>query len=249
MFQLNGKSAIVTGGAKGIGAAIVTALATAGASVVVADIDEPAAMSLCAQLSEDGLQAVPFIGDVSKSDQANALIEFSVDRFGKLDILCNNAGILRDCGIEDISDNEWRRMMSVNLDSVFYCSRAAIHHMFSRRYGRIINIASAGGKLGFPFAGVHYCSSKGAIMAFTRQLAYQHAKENILVNAIAPGLTTTGMVSQRTPEQYRFIDSKLLTKRRGKPEDSAAVVLFLASDEASYITGETIDVNGALYMS
>ena len=86
-------------------------------------------------------------------------------------------------------------------------------------------------------------------MAFTRQLAYQHAKENILVNAIAPGLTTTGMVSQRTPEQYRFIDSKLLTKRRGKPEDSAAVVLFLASDEASYITGETIDVNGALYMS
>lgn len=248
MFELHGKAAVVTGGARGIGAGIVCALAAQGARVVVADLDDSAAREFCGELRSAGLTALPFRADVSKSRDADALIDFAVESFGRLDILCNNAGVLRDCGITDIDDAEWRRVTGVNLDGVFYCSRAAIRRMVPQKSGRIITTASTGGKQGFPFAGVHYCASKGAVMAFTRQLAYQHAKDNILVNAIAPGLTDTGMVAQRTPEQMEFIKTKLITGRKGRPCDPAAAVLFLASDEAGYITGETINVNAGLFM-
>ncbi len=249
MFDLTGRTAVVTGAAKGIGASIACALAAQGAAVVVADIDETAARAYAAALENEGLEASAFCADVASSVEADALIAFAVSTYGSVDILCNNAGILRDCGIDDIDDAEWRRLMGVNLDGVFYCSRAALRHMVPRRRGRIINTASTGGLLGFPFAGVHYCASKGAVMAFTRQLAYQHAGDNILINAIAPGLTDTGMVAQRTPEQMEFIRSKLIAGTKGKPCDTASAVLFLASDEASFITGETLTINGGLYMS
>lgn len=248
MFDVKGKSAIVTGAAKGIGASIACALATAGAQVIVADIDGAGAQAYSEQLQAKGLCALSFQADVGQSRSAEELVAFAIEKFGKLDILCNNAGVLRDCLITDIDDEEWRWLMRVNLDGVFYCSRAAIRHMVPRRSGKIINTASTGGKLGFPFAGVHYCASKGAVMAFTRQLAYQHAGDNIQVNAIAPGLTDTGMVAKRTPEQMEFIRSKLLTGRKGKPWDSAAAVLFLASSEADFITGETININAGLFM-
>jgi 3-oxoacyl-[acyl-carrier protein] reductase len=248
LFDLEGKTAIVTGGAQGIGAAISCGLAARGAQVIVGDIKKDSAEAFCHELCSMGLTAVPFSVDVGDSRQADALIAFAVEKFGKLDILCNNAGILRDCLITDLDDAEWKRIMDVNLDGVFYCSRAAIRHMVPQKSGKIINTASTGGKLGFPFAGVHYCASKGAVMAFTRQLAYQHAGDNIQVNAIAPGLTDTGMVAERTQKQMKFIRSKLITGRKGRPVDPASAVLFLASSEADFITGETINVNAGLFM-
>jgi NAD(P)-dependent dehydrogenase (short-subunit alcohol dehydrogenase family) len=248
-FDLEGKTMIVTGGSSGIGKAISCAAAASGAAVAVADINVTAAGELVRELEEAGLKAGVFKVDVSDSFSVGQLMNQVLDRYGSLDVVVNNAGILGDAEITAIDDEKWRRLMAVDLDGVFYCCREAVRIMKERHSGRIVNIASAGGKLGFPFAGVHYCAAKGAVMALTRQLAMQTGKYGIQVNAVAPGTTQTEMVKQRTPETLGYINSHIPLGRMGRPEETAAAVVFLASDAAGFITGETLDVNGGLYMA
>jgi len=249
MFDLTSKIVIVTGGAAGIGKAISCAVAALGATAVIADKNEDAASALAGELTSMALKAKAVQTDVTEAGSVEKLIKNVVRDFGRLDVIVNNAGILGDADILDISDEEWRRFMSVDLDGVFYCCREAVRVMKKQGYGRIISIASAGGKLAFPFSGVHYCAAKGAVMALTRQLALQVSKYGILVNAVAPGTTQTEMIKHRSPEKVDYMNSRIPVGRLGRPEETAAAVVFLASDEASFITGETIDVNGGLYMA
>ncbi|MCF6097128.1 3-oxoacyl-ACP reductase FabG [Thermovorax subterraneus] len=248
MFSLDGRIAIVTGGAKGIGKSIVLALGTVGATTVIADIDANSGRELEKSLKQKGLKVEFIQVDVSVSKSVNKMVEEVLEKYGKIDILVNNAGILHDAQITDIDDETWERVIRVNLTGVFYCCRAVVPHMIRQRYGKIINIASAGGKMGFPYAGVDYCASKGGIMALTRQLALQISKYGINVNAVAPGTTETELIKDRSEEQKRYIISRIPMGRMGRPEDTAAAVVFLASSGSDYITGETIDVNGGLYM-
>ncbi|WP_422448011.1 SDR family NAD(P)-dependent oxidoreductase [Thermoanaerobacterium sp. DL9XJH110] len=248
MFSLDGRIAIVTGGAKGIGKSIVLALSKVGAITVIADIDALSGQELERNLKQKGLKAEFMQVDVSESESVNKMIDEVVEKYGKIDILVNNAGILHDAQITDIDDATWDRVIKVNLTGVFYCCRAVVPHMIRQKYGKIINIASAGGKLGFPFAGVDYCATKGGIMALTRQLALQISKYGINVNAVAPGTTETELIKDRSEDQKRYIISRIPVGRMGRPEDTAAAVVFLASSGSDYITGETIDVNGGLYM-
>lgn len=248
MFSLDGKIAIVTGGAKGIGKSIVLALSKVGATTVIADIDVNSGRELEACLKQKGLKVEFIEVDVSISESVNKMVKDVVEKYGKIDILVNNAGILHDAQITDIDDATWDRVIRVNLTGVFYCCRAVVPHMIRQKYGKIINIASAGGKMGFPYAGVDYCASKGGIMALTRQLALQISKYGINVNAVAPGTTETELIKDRSEEQKRYIISRIPMGRMGRPEDTAAAVVFLASSGSDYITGETIDVNGGLYM-
>ncbi|HBT49759.1 MAG: 3-oxoacyl-[acyl-carrier-protein] reductase [Caldanaerobacter subterraneus] len=248
MFSLDGKIAIVTGGAKGIGKSIVLALSKVGATTVIADIDVNSGRELEACLKQKGLKVEFIEVDVSISESVNKMVKDVVEKYGKIDILVNNAGILHDAQITDIDDATWDRVIRVNLTGVFYCCRAVVPHMIRQKYGKIINIASAGGKMGFPYAGVDYCASKGGIMALTRQLALQISKYGINVNAVAPGTTETELIKDRNEEQKKYIISRIPVGRMGRPEDTAAAVVFLASSGSDYITGETIDVNGGLYM-
>ncbi|MDN5302120.1 MAG: 3-oxoacyl-[acyl-carrier protein] reductase [Thermoanaerobacteraceae bacterium] len=248
MFEINGKVAVVTGGAKGIGKSIVVALASAGARTIIADIDEIQGKQLENELKVSGLEAEFVYGDVSRSDSVNKLVDYVINKYQRIDVFVNNAGVLHDAQIVDIDDETWDRVLNINLRGVFYCCRAVVPHMIKQKYGKIINVASAGGKMGFPYASVDYCASKGGIMALTRQLALQVSKYGINVNSVAPGTTETELIKERSEEQKKNIISKIPIGRMGRPEDTAAAVLFLASSGADYITGETIDVNGGLYM-
>lgn len=248
MFDLKNNVAVVTGGSKGIGKAIVYALSVAGAKVIVADIDVDNGVSICDDLKANGYHAEIVKTDVADSKSVNELMHYVVNKYGKVDILVNNAGVLGDGQITDITDESWHRLMDINVTGIFYCCRAAVPHMIEKKRGKIINIASVGGKQGFPLAGVHYCASKGAVMAFTRQLALQISQYGINVNAVAPVTTETDMIKNRSEEKKQYIISRIPMGRMGKPEDTASAVLFLASEASGFITGETIDVNGGTYM-
>lgn len=248
MFDLSEKTAVVTGACGGIGREIVLALAAVGANVIMADISEETGKKLSKDMQDEGLTVSFIKADVTDSESVKNLMESAIKNFASLDIVVNCAGILADSEITDISDEDWQRVMKVNMDGVFYCSREAIRIMEKQGSGKIINIASAGGKLGFPFAGVHYCASKGGVMALTRQLALQVGHKGITVNAVAPGTTVTDMIKNRSKETVNYIIKHIPIGRMGLPRDTAAAVVFLASSSADFITGETIDVNGGLYM-
>jgi len=248
MFVINGKIAVVTGGAKGIGKSIVVALNSLGMKTVIADIDEASGRKLEKKLKSKGFKAEFVYTDVSKSNSVNKLINYVIKRYSRIDVFVNNAGVLHDAQIIDIDDETWDRVLEVNLRGVFYCCRAVIPYMIEQKSGKIINIASLGGKRGSSNAGVDYCASKGGIMALTRQLAFQVSKYNINVNAVAPSTTETELIKDRSDKQKKRIISKIPVNRLGRPEDTAAAVLFLASTGSDYITGETIDVNGGSYM-
>jgi len=249
MFSLKGQTAIVTGGAKGIGKAIALAVGLAGASVVTADIDVENGNNLSCELKEKGIKNIFVRANVTKQSDVDSVLKIALNHFGSVDILVNNAGILSDRFITDITEEEWDAMIDVHLKGTFLTCRAAVPHMIQKRKGKIINIASMGGLQGFQLAGVHYCAAKGGIMAFTRQLALQVSQYNIHVNCVAPGTTDTDMMKNRTEEQLDEIIRSIPLKRLGTPSDTANAVLFLASPYADYIVGETIDVNGGKYMS
>ena len=249
MFDLSSKVIVITGGGSGIGKAISCAAAALGAVAVIADINADAAKTLAEELTALNLRATAIETDVSRSGSVENLVNRTVKDFGRLDVIVNNAGILGDAEIVDIRDEDWKRFNSVNYDGVFYCCREAVRVMKKQGCGKIINIASVGGKLAFPYAGVHYCAAKGAVMALTRQLALQVAQYGIQVNAVAPGTTQTEMVKHRSPEKLSYICDRIPMGRLANPEEIAAPVIFLASDAAGFITGETFDANGGLYMS
>jgi NAD(P)-dependent dehydrogenase (short-subunit alcohol dehydrogenase family) len=247
-FSLDGRLALVTGGARGIGAAHTRALGAGGARVVVADIDLAAAQSLAASVDAGGASVIPRHVDVTSEASCGELERVIEREHGGLDILVNNAGVYPAKPIEQITYDEWRRVLAVNLDSVFLMTRAVVPGMKARGRGRIVNMSSGTVLLGVPnFA--HYASAKAGIIGFTRCLAAELGPSGITVNVVAPGLTATDTVlAQMTPAMLQTRREGRALRRDLKPEHIVGAIVFLVSDAAELVTGQLVNVDGGLAM-
>lgn len=244
MFNLEGKVALVTGASRGIGRSLALKLAEAGASICVHynnNIGE--AKITVERIIEDGGKAFHYKAKIEDSNEVKLMIEEVAKRYGKLDILVNNAGIWKEAAIDRMTEEELDEMLAINVKGVFYCCKYAVQLMKKVGRGRIINISSTAGQRGEPFHS-HYAASKGAIISFTKSLAVELAPHNILVNAIAPGWVDTDMSAAALAKDYKGIISEIPLGRVAHPDEIAGAALFLASDEASFITGEIINING-----
>jgi len=240
------KNAVVTGAARGIGKAIAQKLAKEGLNVVVSDILFDDAKKVANELKEKfGVKSIAVKTDVSCAEDANVLIKTTVDEFGSVDFLINNAGVTRDNLAVRMSEQEWDMVLNINLKGTFLCSQAASIEMMKKRFGRIVNLASVSGILGT--AGqANYASSKAGVIALTKSLARELGKRNVCVNAIAPGFILTEMTEKLPDKAKEYYIANIPLKRVGTPEDIAEVVSFLISPAASYITGTVINVSGGL---
>ena len=245
MTDLAGKVALVTGGARGIGRAAAEALYRAGAAVAIADLDEPGAAEAARSLGE---RALGLYVDVASAEAVQAMVDQVIKVFGGVDILVNSAGICKRRRMLEIPEKEWDLVLAINLKGTFLCCRAALPSMIERGWGRIVNVASISGKIGGLMVGVHYAASKGGVLALTKGLAREVAPHGITVNAVCPALVDTDMSSLFTDEELKRYIGTVPLRRLGKPEDVAQAVLYLCSEEASYITGEVLDINGGLLM-
>ncbi len=239
--------ALITGASRGIGRACAEALAEAGAKTVIAARTSEALEKTAAELGERGLSAFPIRLDVSDHARVKAAVAEILARFEKIDILVNNAGIVRDNLVVRMKREEWDEVLAVNLSGTFYCTREVLPSMIRRRYGRIINVASVVGLMGNP-GQANYAASKAAILGFTKAVAREVASRNITVNAIAPGFIETEMTRGVTEAARERLLEQIPLGRIGSEKEVAWAVKFLASDEASYITGEVLNVNGGMYM-
>ncbi len=239
--------AIVTGSARGIGKAIAVKLAQEGYNIVISDILEDAAQATAKEIEALGVKSLAIVADVSKAEDAEKLIKQTVETFGQLDVLVNNAGVTRDNLAIRMSEAEWDMVLNINLKGTFLCSQQAAKVMMKKRWGRIVNIASVSGILGT--AGqANYASSKAGVIALTKAYARELGPRNITVNAVAPGFILTEMTEKLPDKVKDEYLAQIPLKRAGKPEDVANVVAFLASDAAAYVTGTTIIVSGGLVM-
>lgn len=247
MTNLNGKVAIVTGGSRGIGAAISMELARQGVKVVLNYVSrEELAEKMVADINEIGGEAYAVRADVSNIEDAAHLVQEAIDHFGRVDILVNNAGITRDSTFKKLSSEDWRRVIDVNLNSVYNTTSAALPYLLESDAGRIINISSIIGQAG-GFGQTNYAAAKAGLIGYTKSLALELAKTNVTVNAICPGFIGTEMVQAIPEKVLAGIVEKVPQKRLGKPEEVARGVAFLCSDGA-YITGQQLNINGGLYM-
>jgi 3-oxoacyl-[acyl-carrier protein] reductase len=243
-FDLSGQTAVVTGAATGIGEAIAWRLARAGATVAVADMDGPGASAVAAAITDGGFSAFPVEINIADPASVARAVAAVLARTGRIDILVNNAGIAgKAAPLWEQTPEDWRTVMAVNLDGVFYCCRAVITHMRERRYGRIVNIASIAGKEGNPNM-TAYSASKAGVIAFTKALAKEVALDGICVNSVAPAVVRTRILDQLTPQQIEYMTSRIPMRRTGTPEEIAAVVHFLASPDCSFVTGQCYDASG-----
>jgi 3-oxoacyl-[acyl-carrier protein] reductase len=247
-LSLKDKVALVTGGSRGIGRAVALEFAARGAAVVVNYHKSPdAANEVVNRIVNAGGKAAAFQADVSDFKQAEALVKFTIDTFGDLTILVNNAGITKDTLIMMMSEADWDAVIATNLKSAFNCSKAAVKHMMRKRAGRIINMASIAGQMGN--AGqVNYSASKGGQIAFTKSLAREVASRNITVNALAPGFVDTEILNAMPAGALEAALKMVPLARVAKPEEIAYAAAFLASDQASYITGQVLAVDGGMAM-
>ncbi len=245
---LENKVALVTGASRGIGRAIALEFAARGAAVIVNYHKSPqAAEEVVKKIQESGGKAAAFQADVSDIKQAEALVKFAVETFGDLSILVNNAGITRDQLIMMMPEADWDAVINTNLKSTFNCSKAAVKHMMRKRTGRIINMASVAGEIGNP-GQTNYSASKGGQIAFTKALAREVAARNITVNALAPGFVDTEILGAMNPETLEAALKMIPLARKGLPEEIAYAAAFLASDQAAYITGQVLGVDGGMAM-
>jgi NAD(P)-dependent dehydrogenase (short-subunit alcohol dehydrogenase family) len=243
-LELPEKVAIVTGAARGIGFAIAERISRAGARVVVADIDKESAVAAVEQLNESGAEAVEEVADVTKPEQVEAMVERTIGAFGKLDVLINNAGITgSDASLSKITDEDWERVLKLNLTATFYCCRAAIARMREQQSGAVVNVASISGKEGNPNM-IPYSVSKAGVICLTKALAKEVIHDGVRVNCVAPAVIETPLLDQLRPEAIEYMRSKIPMGRMGRAEEVAAVVHFLASDDASFVTGQCYDVSG-----
>jgi len=245
LFSLNGRVAVVTGASRGFGRAIALGLAQAGADVVLAARTLPALQELAKEIEALGRQALPVEADMGDANAIVQLASATIEKFGKVDILVNNAGVGGSLPFLNIAVDEWQRIMDINLKGYVLCTQAFGKHMFKAKYGRIINISSAMGEYPLPFL-THYAASKGAINAFTKSLAQEWATRGITVNAIAPSYFETDMVkeSKENEQANALIMSRTPVKRYGKVEELVGLVNYLACDNASYMTGAVIPLDG-----
>ncbi len=247
-MRLKGRVSIVTGAARGIGKAIALALIREGAKVAIIDFDEGGTIALKDQIVMGQGEAIAILCDVSKSAEVRAMVDQVMRAFGRIDILVNNAGIIRRGTIDTVTEEDWDRVIEVNLKGTFNCCRAVVETMKKQRYGKIINVSSIAGKMGDITSAPGYGPSKAGIDALTKTLARQLASYGINVNGVAPHAIETEMSAQWSEERRKEIIASIPLGRLGKPEDVAEAVLFLASDQASFITGEILDVNGGALM-
>lgn len=243
-FDLTGQTALVTGGAQGIGAGIATRLARAGAGVAVADRNLEGASAQAAALRAEGLEGFAVRIDVSNPGSVKSAIEAVLERQGRIHVLVCNAGIAgKALPTWEQSDRDWQSVMDINLSGVFYCCRAALPAMLEHDYGRIVNIASLAGKEGNPNM-VAYSASKAGVIAISKSMAKETALKNICVNAISPTVIRTPILDQITEDQVKYMTSKIPRARTGTVEEVAAVAHFLASPDCSFVTGQCYDVSG-----
>jgi NAD(P)-dependent dehydrogenase (short-subunit alcohol dehydrogenase family) len=252
MFELESKIAIVTGAAskRGIGRATALNLARQGACVTVCDIDEQLLKQVENAIRMEKRDVLSIHADVSSASDVKHVVDETLKTFGKIDILVNNAAINQPVTVVDMSEEDWDRVLSVNLKSVFLFCRAVVPSMIQRKYGRIINLSSVAGKTGcISYGGAHYSASKAGILAFSKHLVREVSPYGITVNSITPGTIATDIRGGlESKEEQKAISEKIPCRRFGTPDEIAAVICFLASEEAGYISGEEIDVNGGVYM-
>jgi 3-oxoacyl-[acyl-carrier protein] reductase len=246
-MSLQGKVAIVTGGAQGIGRAIAEALAEDGADIAVADLDLERSHDTVATVQKLGRRALGVKVNVADWNDTKAMADQVVQEWGKIDILVNNAGITRDGLLLRMKEEDWNLVLQVNLNGTFHCTKAVLLPMTKQRYGRIVNIASIVGAMG-NVGQANYAASKAAVIGFTKTVAREYASRSVTVNAVAPGFIDTAMTQGLSPEVKEALQKQIPLGRLGLPSDIAASVRFLVSDAASYITGQVLHVNGGMLM-
>lgn len=248
MSDLTGKTAIITGASRGIGAEIAKRFAEAGANVVVNySGSQQKAEAVVEAIKQNGGEAIAVKANVADTDAVKAMVEETMAAFGSVDILVNNAGITRDNLMMRMKDDEWDDVINTNLKGVFVCTKAVTRQMMKQRSGRIVNIASIVGVMGN--AGqANYVASKAGVIGLTKTTARELASRGITANAVAPGFITTDMTDQLNEDIQKSMMSQIPLGRFGKPEEVAKAALFLASDEASYMTGQTLHLDGGMVM-
>jgi 3-oxoacyl-[acyl-carrier protein] reductase len=246
-MKLEGRVALVTGASQGIGHACALALAQEGASIAVAARNQQKLQELVGQITAAGGQAAAFVMDVADEEQVKAGIKSALGQFGKIDILVNNAGITRDQLLMRMKRADWDAVLNTNLTSAYLCMQQVIGSMLKQRWGRIINITSVFGQMG-QAGQVNYSASKAGLIGLTMAMAREVASRNITCNAVAPGFIETSMTAALSDEFKENAVKTIPLGRAGSPEDIAGAVRFLASDEAAYITGHVLNVNGGLLM-
>ncbi|HEV2388578.1 MAG TPA: 3-oxoacyl-[acyl-carrier-protein] reductase [Candidatus Acidoferrales bacterium] len=248
MFKLNGRVALVTGASQGIGEAIARAMAAAGAKVTAAARNAEKLAEVVGAISSAGGEALAVTLDVADAGQVKAGFRRALDRFGRLDILVNNAGITRDGLAIRMKLEDWEAVLRTNLTGAHLCAQQAMGPMLRQRWGRIINISSVVAQRGNP-GQANYVATKAGLIGLTKALAAELASRNVTVNAIAPGFIATAMTGSLAPGVVEQLSSRIPLGRLGAPADVAAAAVFLASEEAGYITGQVLSVNGGMYMA
>lgn len=244
MLDFSNRTVIVTGSARGIGRVVAEAFASAGARVVISDIDQAACDQAAAEI---GHGAVGIKANVTINDEVTALFEKTIEKFGQVDVVINNAGITRDTLMIRMDEKDWDMVLDINLKGAFLVTKSAAKVMMKQRYGRIVNISSVVGLNGN--AGqANYSASKAGLLGLTKSAAKELGSRNVTVNAVAPGYIETEMTAKLSEQAREYFMSKLSVVRPGLPKDVAAAVLFLASEEASYITGQVLAVDGGMTM-
>ena len=246
-MKLTGKVALVTGAAQGIGKAVALLLARHGADIVVSDINLEKAEETAKEIESIGPKAMAIKVNVASLNDVEQMVEAVLKKFGRIDILINNAGITRDKLILRMTEEDWDIVLNVNLKGTFNCTKAVVRHMAKQRSGKIVSIASVVGEMGN--AGqVNYAASKAGVIGLTKTIAREFAKRGINVNAIAPGYIETPMTEVLSDKVKEELKRLIPMERLGKPDDVAEAVLFLVSEESNYITGQVLNVNGGIYM-
>lgn len=247
-FNFKDKVVVVTGAGQGLGRMVCSEFASAGAKVAAVDINGENVESLVREIEKMGGTAEAFRGDVSNAGEIERMISIIVDRWDRIDILVNNAGIAHRGDIFSIREEDWDRLIAVNLKGVWLCSRAVLKSMIEKGGGRIVNVGSISGWLGGHEVGVDYAVSKAGVAVLTKRMANEMANKNITVNSVAPHAIETPMTEGHGEEGIKRIMAKIPMQRLGKKEEIAAAIMFLASKEAAYITGQTLHANGGTLM-
>ena len=243
-MRLKNKVALITGGGSGIGEATVLRFSEEGAKIVINDVNAEDANKVAKKVKANGSEVLVRIADVTNKNDIEDMLNKTIEKFGRLDILVNNAGINRDSFVKKMSEEQWDKVIEINLKGTFLCAQAALGQMIKQNYGKIINTASIGalGNIGQ----ANYSASKAGVIGLTKTLALEGARYNITVNCVSPGATNTAMTANMPPEIAKFVKEKIPLKRFAEPKEIANMHLFLASEESSYITGQVIFVDGGI---